>query len=317
MDFEKVEYDNNKVILRNTRNFNIKQTFECGQCFRWEREKNGNYIGVAHNRVIELEQNGDDVIIHNTNEEDFNNLWIDYFDLKRNYSKIKEELSEDELLKKSVEFGYGIRILKQQPFEILVSFIISARNSIPIISKTIKKISERWGTSIEYKGRTYFSFPTVEQLHRADLEDIKGTGASFRSKYIYDTIQKVYKCNELLNDIEKDPTKFIFTEENKPDILKYDLNMITDMNDDQCHLALQEFQGVGAKVADCIMLFSMRKYSAFPVDVWIKRAMQHFYLAPDVSLNKIRIFARDKFGELAGFAQQYLFYYARENNIKV
>lgn len=317
MDFDKVEYNDNKIILRNTRNFNIKQTFECGQCFRWERESNGNYIGVVYNRVIELEQHGDDIIIYNTSQEDFNNLWIDYFDLKRDYSKIKEELSRDELLKKSVEFGYGIRILKQQPFEILISFIISARNSIPAISKTIKKISEMWGESVEYKGKVYYSFPTAEQLHIASLEEIKGTGASFRSKYIYDTIQKVYECNKLLSHIEKDSTKFIFTEEDKLNIIRYDLDMIADMNDDECHLALQRFQGVGAKVADCVMLFSMGKYSAFPVDVWIKRAMQHFYLAPDVSLNKIRIFARDKFGRLAGFAQQYLFYYARENNIKV
>ena len=98
---------------------------------------------------------------------------------------------------------------------------------------------------------------------------------------------------------------------------KYDLEKITNMDADGCHKGLQEFMGVGAKVADCIMLFSMKKSSAFPVDVWVKRAMIHFYLAPDVSLNKIRVFGRDKFGELSGLAQQYLFYYARENNIKL
>ena len=105
--------------------------------------------------------------------------------------------------------------------------------------------------------------------------------------------------------------------EEERELLQYDLNMISNLSDDDCHIALQKFKGVGAKVADCVMLFSMKKYSAFPVDVWVKRAMAHFYLAPDVSLNKIRIFGREKFGDLSGFAQQYFFYYARENNIKV
>lgn len=103
----------------------------------------------------------------------------------------------------------------------------------------------------------------------------------------------------------------------RPEILDYDLEYISNLNDDECHIALQKFMGVGAKVSDCIMLFSMAKHSAFPVDVWVKRAMIHFYVAPDVSLNKMRIFAREKFGSLSGMAQQYLFYYARENNIKV
>lgn len=103
----------------------------------------------------------------------------------------------------------------------------------------------------------------------------------------------------------------------REELKKYDLDYIKSLNDDDCHKALQEFKGVGAKVADCVMLFSMEKYSAFPVDVWVKRAMIHFYGAQDASLNKIRIFARNKFGKLSGFAQQYLFYYARENKIKI
>ena len=316
MDFEKVEYYDNKVILKNVKNFDIKQTFECGQCFRWKREENGNYIGIAHGRILELEQNENDIIIYNTNKKDFNNIWLEYFDLKRDYKKVKLELSKDDILKKSVNFGYGIRILKQEPFEILISFIISARNSIPVISKTINKISKLFGNVIEYKGEKYYTFPTVEELNRATIEDIQSTGASFRSKYIFDTINKVYECNKFLQDstIKKD---IIEDDEFNKELLNYDLNKISLMNDDDCHKSLQKFMGVGAKVADCVMLFSMKKCSAFPVDVWVKRAMEHFYLAPDMSLNKIRIFGRDKFGKLSGFAQQYLFYYARENNIKL
>ena len=306
MNYTNIIEKENSIILENVKDFNIKQILECGQCFRWERITDTDYIIVAYRRVIEVIQEGSTVTILNTNMKDFNEIWKQYFDLEVNYGEIKEELSKDELLRKSVEFGYGIRILNQDPFEMLISFIISARNSIPSIMKTIKKISERWGDKIEYKGNIYYAFPTPEQLKEATLEEIKETGASFRSKYIVDTIGKVNaaieaKNNETLNE----------------ELQQFDLEYIKSLPTDECHKALQNFMGVGAKVADCIMLFSMAKKSAFPVDVWIKRAKIHFYLAQDVSLNKIRVFGRDKFGELSGMAQQYLFYYARENNIKV
>ncbi|MBX9138767.1 MULTISPECIES: DNA glycosylase [unclassified Clostridium] len=306
MNYTNIIEKENSIVLENVKDFNIKQILECGQCFRWERISDTNYIIVAYRRVIEVIQEGSTVTILNTNMNDFNEIWKNYFDLDVNYEEVKEELSKDELLKKSVEFGYGIRILNQDPFEMLISFIISARNSIPSIMKTIKKISERWGDRIEYKDNIYYAFPTPEQLKEVSLEEIKETGASFRSKYIVDTISKVNAALDAKNNGE-------LTEE----LEQFDLEYIKSLPVDECHKALQNFMGVGAKVADCIMLFSMSKHSAFPVDVWIKRAMIHFYLAPDVSLNKIRVFGREKFGELAGLAQQYLFYYARENNIKV
>lgn len=306
MNYTNIIEKENSIVLENVKDFNIKQILECGQCFRWERISDTNYIIVAYRRVIEVIQEGSTVTILNTNMNDFNEIWKNYFDLDVNYEEVKEELSKDELLKKSVEFGYGIRILNQDPFEMLISFIISARNSIPSIMKTIKKISERWGDRIEYKDNIYYAFPMPEQLKEVSLEEIKETGASFRSKYIVDTISKVNAALDAKNNGE-------LTEE----LEQFDLEYIKSLPVDECHKALQNFMGVGAKVADCIMLFSMSKHSAFPVDVWIKRAMIHFYLAPDVSLNKIRVFGREKFGELAGLAQQYLFYYARENNIKV
>ncbi|WP_195986844.1 DNA-3-methyladenine glycosylase 2 family protein [Clostridium sp. D53t1_180928_C8] len=306
MNYTNIIEKENSIVLENVKDFNIKQILECGQCFRWEKISDINYIIVAYRRVIEVIQEGSTVTILNTDMNDFNEIWKNYFDLDVNYEEVKEELSKDELLKKSVEFGYGIRILNQDPFEMLISFIISARNSIPSIMKTIKKISERWGDRIEYKDNIYYAFPTPEQLKEASLEEVKETGASFRSKYIIDTIEKVNAALDAKNDGE-------LTEE----LEQFDLEYIKSLPVDECHKALQNFMGVGAKVADCIMLFSMSKHSAFPVDVWIKRAMIHFYLAPDVSLNKIRVFGREKFGELAGLAQQYLFYYARENNIKV
>lgn len=292
MDYSSVIYKDNYVVLEGVKNFNIKQVVECGQCFRWKKVTDSNYIGVAYGRVIEVVQEGDKIQILNTTEEDFNNIWQEYFDFNRDYSEVKDKLIDDELLKKSMEFGYGVRVLNQEPFEILISFIISARNSIPVISKTINNISKKYGTKLQYKGEDYYTFPTIEQLSIATEDDIRETGASFRSKYIVDTVRRL-KDGEL------------------------SLEEIMSLNDDECHTKLQEFKGVGAKVADCVMLFSMKKTSAFPVDVWVKRAMIYFYDAKDSSLNKIRIFARDRFGELSGFAQQYLFYYARENKIKI
>ncbi|WP_125152904.1 DNA-3-methyladenine glycosylase family protein [Clostridium rectalis] len=290
------------VLIKGVKNFELPHIFECGQCFRWNIKENGNYIGVAFGHVIEVEKKDDNVILYNSSEKEFNSLWVDYFDLKRDYSEIKKILSRDELLKKSVDFGYGIRLLKQDPFELIVSFIISANNRIPMIKKAIKNISEKWGESILYNGNIYYSFPSIENLHKASQEELESCGVGFRGKYIKHTVEKIYNS---MNSENKEYDKI------------FDINWIKIQNDDECHTALQNFIGIGPKVADCIMLFSMGKYSAFPVDVWVKRAMQHFYLAPDVSLKKIRDFARNKFGDLSGVAQQYLFYYARENNILI
>lgn len=289
MDFSFIEEESGKIIIKDICNFELEHVFECGQCFRWNKTQKGSYIGVALERVIEVEKIENDLVIYNTNKEDFINLWADYFDLYRDYSEIKKILSKEELLKKAVEFGSGIRLLKQDPFELIISFIISANNRIPMIKKAINKICINWGKPIEYMGETYYTFPTIDSLSKATIEELEACGTGFRAKYIKNTVNKLRETNNLQE--------------------------IINLDDDACHKALQDFNGIGPKVADCIMLFSMGKYSAFPVDVWVKRAMQHFYLAPDVSLKKIRDFGRDKFGILSGFAQQYFFYYARENKI--
>lgn len=296
MDFKAIEKFQNGVILKEVKNFELAHIFECGQCFRWNRQENGDYIGVAFGKVIEVEKRDKDILIHNITEEEFKTIWVHYFDLYRDYSSIKESLSQDPLLKSAVEFGYGIRLLQQEPFEIIISFIISANNRIPMIKKCIENISRKWGREIQYNNARYYSFPDIDDLYKASIEELEAAGTGFRAKYIKDTVEKIYN-SRLENTCD------------------YDIEKIKNLNDDDCHNALQNFMGIGPKVADCIMLFSMNKYSAFPVDVWVKRAMQHFYLAPDVSLKKIRDFGRDKFGQLSGFAQQYLFYYARENNI--
>lgn len=288
MDYRSIEEHNDYIKVNDVQNFNLRDIFECGQCFRWNETDDNTYIGIAFGKVIEVKVIEKDLYIYNTTKEEVENIWIDYFDLTRDYGIIKEELSKDPLLAEAIEFGKGIRLLKQDPFELIISFIISANNRIPMIKRAIDKISQRWGEKIEYKGNIYYTFPTIDRLRSATEEELKDCGVGFRGKYIKSTVET------LNNDM---------------------INEMLLANDDQCHKLLQKLSGIGPKVADCIMLFSMEKYSAFPVDVWVKRAMQHFYLAPDVSLPKIREFAKDKFGKYAGFAQQYLFYYARENKI--
>lgn len=288
----KVYEKNNSVILEGVADFEPKHIFECGQCFRWHRQDDGSYTGVAKGKVINVSKDNDKIYLKNTNLEDFNTIWYNYFDLGTNYTEIKNTLKNmDEYLDKACEFGWGIRILQQDGWEMLVSFIISSNNRIPMIQKAIENLSRKYGKFIgEYEGKEYYAFPTSEDLNKASQEEIRACQTGFRDKYIKSTTESVIK--------------------NKENISAY-----TNLSTEECIKELTKFNGVGPKVGDCIALFGMQKYDTFPVDVWVKRVMQEFYVEEDMSLPKIRKYAIDKFGDLAGFAQQYLFYYARELGI--
>lgn len=288
----KIYEKDNKVILEGVSDFDPKHIFECGQCFRWKDQGDGSYTGVAKGRVINVSREGDTIYLKNTNLEDFNNIWKDYFDLDTDYSKIKNELRNmDEYLEKATEFGWGIRLLRQDPWEMIISFIISSNNRIPMIQKAIKNLSREYGTYIgSYEGEDYYDFPTPQQLSKASIEEIRACSTGFRDKYIKFTTEEVIKNND--------------------DVYSY-----RNLSTEDCIKELLKFNGIGPKVGDCIALFGMQKYDTFPVDVWVKRVMQEFYVEDDMSLPKIRKYAIDKFGDLSGFAQQYLFYYARELGI--
>lgn len=285
MDLNFKEY-NEGILIENIRDFEVKHIFDCGQCFRWNEKKDGSYSGVAFGRAVNVMKKDDTVYIRGGKIED-RELWMDYFDLNRDYGEIKEELSKDETLREAISHGEGIRILNQEPFETLISFIISANNRIPMIKRAVENISRRFGEKIELDGEEYFSFPSPERLSRATEEELRECGCGFRGQYIVETTSEIVGGG-------------------------VDLYKIKSLEMDEAHKELVKLKGIGPKVADCILLFSMGKHEAFPVDVWVKRVMQYFYLAPDVSLKKIRDFGMDKFKELAGFAQQYLFYYARD-----
>lgn len=284
----------NGLILENVHDFDAKHIFECGQCFRWSREEDGSYTGVAFGKVLNVRSDYDKglVVLDNTSMSEFKDIWYDYFDLGRDYGAIKKKLAEDSVLDMAIEYGRGIRILNQEPWEMLISYIISANNSIPMISRSIGLLSEMYGKQLRYKGKTYYAFPTPSELAAAGIEEISACRAGFRCKYIYQAVGMV----------------------NSGEI---NLREIAAMDMASARKELMRIPGVGPKVADCIMLFSMRKPGAYPVDVWVKRVTEYFFLGKDVKMKEIQHFAEEKFGDLAGFAQEYLFYYAREQKINV
>jgi N-glycosylase/DNA lyase len=289
----KVSEIQNGLLLEGVKHFDAKQIFECGQCFRWNREEDDSYTGVAYGRVLNVKSDYDKgtVVLRNTNLREFEDIWYKYLDLGRDYGAIKDELSKDETLREAIQYGRGIRILNQEPWELLISFIISSNNNIPRISKSINVLSKMLGEPISYEGNTYYGFPEVHKLGTAELEQIDLCRVGYRCKYIYKTSRMIYE-----GDV--------------------DLVKTAQQDTGNARKELLRLSGVGPKVADCIMLFSMQKHDAYPVDVWVKRVTEHFFIHQDVSMNQIQEFAREKFGDLAGFAQQYLFYFARDQKIK-
>lgn len=279
-----------EIIIKGIRDFDPTHTFMCGQCFRWEKEEDGSYTGVSHGRVINIRVENDSIVIKNSNMEDVNNIWLNYLDLDRDYSQIKLRYENDIHLKKAMEFGSGIRILNQEVFECLISFIISTQNGIPRIKKIVSGLSQMYGKKIEFCEKTYYSFPTAEDMRGITEKDLESLKPGYRAAYIVDAVNKI-----LSGEIN--------------------LDKISQMNTDDARKELLKIKGVGPKVADCVLLFSCKKTDAFPIDVWVSRIMRNLYCGEETSINNIQKYARENFGEFAGMAQQYLFYYARENSI--
>lgn len=283
----KYRFNNGNIFLETMENFSIKQTLECGQVFRFKFE-NGRYILVAKNKVLEIEENEKGHIFYNTSIDEFENIWMDYFDFKRDYSVIQKVISKDEVIKKAISYGKGIRILNQDYFETIISFIISQNNRIPMIQAVIENISREFGEKIDSK---YYSFPVWEKFLEVSDEELRVCKTGFRSKYILDCVHKINDGNLNFEEMEKLDT--------------YNLKN-----------NLMQVKGIGEKVSDCIVLFAFGKREAFPVDVWIKRVMEFYYYDNKKTDNKIiREDAYNKFGEYGGYAQQYLFYMARSENI--
>ena len=270
----------NKILINN-KGFDLKKTFECGQCFRFDAI-DGGFEGVVKDRLVTLKDTADGIEITGISRKEFSEFFYDYFDLSRDYSEIDSALSNDPVLKNVIPFSTGIRILRQQPFETLVSFIISASNNIPRIKKIVASLCENFGTRFERDGRVYYSFPTANTLASLEREDLAPIRAGFRDKYIIDCARKVADG-------------------------RVDLDAIYQMDIETAAKTLMQINGVGRKVADCTLLFGFGFLNSFPKDVWIKRILKAMY---GTETNE----GLDFYG-YGGIAQQYLFYYARENQI--
>ncbi len=279
-----------KIVIKKLADFNLDHIFECGQCFRFDKTGNNEYTGVAKDRALTISCTNDEIILHNISEADFNEFWIDYFDISRDYSAIKNRLSFDTCMTKAVKNGNGIRILKQDLFETIISFIVSQSNNIPRIKKIIENLCELCGNRIIYKNNVYYSFPTPEAILKTDISNIK---AGYREKYIYNASKYVLENPDFLDKLKKAST--------------HDAKSM-----------LMELDGVGNKVSDCILLFGLNKTDAFPVDTWMHRIMEQLYFKKKCTPDQIRKYAKKHFGEYSGYAQQYLFYYAlnHKNELK-
>lgn len=284
-----------EYIINKQNSFELKDIFECGQCFRWNEQEDGSYTGIIKDGIINVKKENGVIIFTGMCNGKLKEIVEEYFDLNRDYEQIKKELSNiDEYLKTSIEYGKGIRILNQDLWETIISFIISANNNIPRIKGIIERLSQKYGNEIEWKGQKYYTFPSCEQLKDVTVQDYRNLGLGFRDIRLYETTQMILNKEVDLEKLRNNPN----TQEVRNELLK--------------------LSGVGPKVADCILLFSdLKRFDVFPIDVWVRRVMNDLYIKENdetkVSKTKIEKLAEEKFGDLKGLAQQYLFYWRREN----
>lgn len=280
--------------LDNILSFKAKHIFECGQCFRWDEENDKSYTGIVGRNVVNVKEVENKVIFSSFGVDNLKELVQSYFDLDRDYEKIKEELSKvDKYLAKSIEYGNGIRILNQDLWETIISFIISANNNIPRIKGIINRLSQKYGEKIEWRGKEYYTFPTVEELSKASVEDLRSLGLGFRDVRVYETTHKILSKEV---DLEK---------------------LHNEADTEKVRNILLTLSGVGPKVADCILLFStLKRFDVFPIDVWVRRVMNELYIKNEdetkVNKKEIERLAKEKYGNLEGIAQQYLFFWKRD-----
>ena len=236
--------------------FELPHIFDCGQCFRWNVEKDGSYTGVFKNNVLNVKKENDVIYFKGMCERDIKQIVEEYFDLNRDYNHIKQILSNvDENLKMSIQYGRGIRILNQDLWETIISFIISANNNIPRIKGIIERLSQNYGNKIEWNDKEYYTFPSAKQLENVSIEDFRKLGLGFRDVRLYETTHMVLNNEIDLKELHKEK-----------DTLKVREKLL-------------ELSGVGPKVADCILLFStLKRFDTFPIDVWVRRVMNELYI---------------------------------------
>lgn len=276
MRFEQI---NKNLLLSDINNFDPFVSCECGQCFRFEKLGESEYRLFACGRELVIEKSKNGWLFLDIDEAEFRNGFFDYFDLGRDYGAIIESFSGDETISRAAKAGSGIRIFRQEPFETLISFIISQNNNIPRIKKIIESLCRLLGE----ENNGFYSFPTAERIAAAGIDGLAPIKSGFRAKYIVDAAEKV-ASNEIA------------------------LEKLKAMSYDEALAELKKIKGVGDKVANCVLLFGFGHYSAFPIDVWVKRVIEKYY---DGEFDPLTL------GSYAGIAQQYLFYFERNGEREV
>lgn len=285
----RINEEKKNTIIENVPDFDLSQTLECGQCFRFYKQGDNDYVVVAKKRLLHIKQVNQDLIFIDTDRRTVEEIWIPYFDLARDYRIIKEFLlRKDETLRPAIEEKCGVRILNQEFHETLISFIISQNKQIPHIKQIVKAISNQYGEYLgEVNGEAYYSFPDAEVLGNISEEEYRSMKTGFRAPYLREASIKLANgdiCAE----------------------------MFAGQDETYAQQKLIEVKGVGEKVANCVMLFSLGYREAFPVDVWIKRIMETLYFKEETPKKVIQNFARKQYGEYGGYAQQYLFCFGRD-----
>ena len=269
-----IEESRNGIILKGVECLSLPLTLDCGEAFRWAEQEDGSWSGAAYGKYLNIKEENGNFILKDTSLEDFENVWRNYFDLDRDYAAICAKLKEDELVRETIDEYYGIRILNQEPWEALVSFVISQQNNIKRIKGIIKRLCDTYGEKI---CDGWHAFPTRKTLSKLSVEDFEALGLGYRAKYV----------KKLADDVESGVI---------------DLAAIKAMDLDDAKKTLLSIYGVGEKVANCALLFGFQFIRCFPVDVWMKRVLQYY---PDG--------LPECFSGYEGIAQQYLFHWARNN----
>ncbi len=279
------------MIVELDQPFNLEHTFLCGQAFRW-RFDDGFWSGISKGKImrirsLEFSKKKTKLEFITAPKKDDEEMVRWYLRLDDDLPKILKSIDKDALIHAAIEKYYGLHLVRQEPFEALISYLFSAQSSIPVISRQVERLSETYGKKVELDGYVRYSFPTPREVNGISEEELLAMGLGFRAKWVVNAV----------NEVNSGRLKF---------------EPLFKMAYLDARARLMELLGVGPKIADCTLLFSLDKLEAFPTDRWIRRVMQEEYFGGEnVSDKKIIEFAMKYFGRYAGYAQEYLFYYRR------
>ena len=272
-------------MLKISNNFDLKSTITCGQIFRFVIESDGSYTVIIKDRVINLKEENDYIIIESSKEDNLKEVIYDYFDLNRDYGLIEKNILKcDKKLKDALIFSRGLKMIHQDPFETIISYIISQNNRVPSIANALNLISQNYGEKVIFKNKEYYLFPSIDTLKKLTISNFRSCKVGFRDKYLY----------EIMKNIEEK---------------SLDIESIYNMNSEESLKYLVSFKGIGNKVASCILLFAYQKFDVFPADTWVKKFMKEEY---NIEGEKnIKEFTSKVYKEYSGLAIQYMFNYKR------